>query len=237
MIFGFIAQFCYVGAQVTIASFFINYATENADFTDSQASKLLSYALITFTVSRFLGTVLSHFFQADFILLIYSTISIALTINVSIGYGRSAVIVLMSIYFFESLMFPTIFAMGTANLGRHTRRGAGILIMGVSGDAVFPPIQGVIADAHSTRISFLVPMIGFIVVLAYALFHWIKHGFKVRCVRSTVNNIIDVQPKLSHVSRPTDIVNHILRSTLISPVPKTYVREYTNGTVIITEYF
>ncbi|CAF1202635.1 unnamed protein product [Rotaria sordida] len=232
-----LAQFCYVGAQVTIASFFINYATENADFTDSQASKLLSYALITFTVSRFLGTVLSHFFQADFILLIYSTISIALTIYVSIGYGRSAVIVLMSIYFFESLMFPIIFAMGTANLGRHTRRGAGILIMGVSDDAVFPPIQGVIADAHSTRISFLVPMIGFIVVLAYALFHWIKHGFKVRCVRSTVNNIIDVQPKLSHVSRPTDIVNHILRSTLISPVPKTYVREYTNGTVIITEYF
>ncbi|CAF1141213.1 unnamed protein product [Rotaria sp. Silwood1] len=236
MIFGFLAQFCYVGAQVTIASFFINYATENADFTDSQASKLLSYALITFTVSRFIGIILSHFFQADLILLIYSVISIVLTIYVSVGYGRSAVILLMSIYFFESLMFPTIFAMGTANLGRHARRGAGILIMGVSGGAVFPPIQGVIADAHSTRISFLVPMIGFIVVLAYALFHWIKHGFKVRCVRSTVDNIMEVQPKLTHVSQPTDIVNHISRSTPIPPAPKTYVRENTNGTVITTEY-
>ncbi len=118
-------------------------------------------------------------------------------------------------------MFPTIFAMGTADLGRHTHRGAGILIMGVSGGAVFPP--------HSTRISFLVPMIGFIVVLAYALFHWIKHGFKMRSVRSTVDNIIELQP--------TDIVNHILRSTSIPSIPKTYAREITNGIVITTEYY
>ncbi|CAF3061662.1 unnamed protein product [Rotaria sp. Silwood2] len=237
MIFGFIAQFCYVGAQVTIASFFINYATENADYTDSQASKLLSYALITFTISRFIGTVLSHFFQADLILLIYSTISVILTIYVSVSYGRSAVIVLMSIYFFESIMFPAIFAMGTANLGRHTRHGAGILIMGVSGGAVFPPIQGAIAEAHSTRISFFVPMVGFICVLVYALFHWIKHGFKVRCVGSTVDKIIDVQPKLSYVSQPTDIINHISTWTPIPLASRTYTRENINGTIITTEYF
>lgn len=80
--------------------------------------------------------------------------------------------------------------MGTENLGRHTRRGAGILIMGVSGGAVFPPIQGAIADAHSTRISFLVPMVGFIGILAYALFHWIKHGFKIRRIVPTVDTLV-----------------------------------------------
>ncbi|CAF3075190.1 unnamed protein product [Rotaria sp. Silwood2] len=84
-------------------------------------------------------------------------------------------------------MFPTIFVLGTENLGRHTRRGAGILIMGVSGGAVFPPIQGVIADAYSTRISFLVPMVGFVVVFAYATFHWLKSGFQMRCRRCDVN--------------------------------------------------
>ncbi|CAF1059292.1 unnamed protein product [Adineta ricciae] len=182
MIFAFIAQFCYVGAQVTVGSFFINYATENADFTDPQASNLLSYALITFTVGRFVGTALAHFFQADFILLVYSIISIALSAYISFGYGRAAVIVLIALFFFESLMFPTIFVLGTTNLGRHTRRGAGILIMGVSGGAAFPPIQGVIADRHSTRISFLVPMVGFVIVLAYALFHWITHGLNIRRV-------------------------------------------------------
>ena len=80
--------------------------------------------------------------------------------------------------------------MGTANLGRHARRGAGILIMGVSGGAVFPPIQGAIADRYSTRISFLVPMVGFIVVLAYALFHWTKHGFKIFRARQAVDVLV-----------------------------------------------
>ena len=56
-------------------------------------------------------------------------------------------------------MYPSIFVLGTANLGPHTRRGAGILVMGVSSGAVFPPIQGAIADKGSTRISYVVPMV------------------------------------------------------------------------------
>ncbi|CAF2534973.1 unnamed protein product [Rotaria sp. Silwood2] len=257
MIFAFVAQFCYVGAQVTIGSFFINYATENANFTDPEASNLLSYALITFTVGRFFGTALAHFFQADLILLIYSVISIALSAYTSAGYGRSAVIVLIALFFFESIMFPTIFVMGTANLGRHTRRGAGILIMGVSGGAVFPPIQGAIADAYSTRISFLVPMVGFIVVLAYALFHWIKHGFKMRRIQSTVDvhvvptpgrkresiiisqetvdAIIETQRKLSRVSQITDTLNHVSKITPIPSASETHTMDNTNQTVITTE--
>lgn len=66
MIFAFIAQFCYVGSQVTIASFFINYATENASFTAAEGSNMLSYGLITFTVGRFVATGLATFFQSDF---------------------------------------------------------------------------------------------------------------------------------------------------------------------------
>jgi hypothetical protein len=98
--------------------------------------------------------------------------------------------------------------MGTANLGRHTRRGAGILVMGVSGGAVFPPIQGAIADVYSTRISFLVPMVGFIVVLAYALWHWIQHGFKIRRISPTVD--IDTNP-IPEQKRPSII---IIRETI-----------------------
>lgn len=66
MIFAFVAQFCYVGSQVTIASFFINYATENADFTAAEGSNMLSYGLITFTVGRFVATGLATFLQSDF---------------------------------------------------------------------------------------------------------------------------------------------------------------------------
>lgn len=176
MMFAFLAQFCYVGAQVTVASFFINYATENADFSSAAASNLLSYALITFTVGRFFATGLATVFQADFLLVIYAVFAIALNAYSCFGRGRIAVGVLISLFFFEAPMYPTIFALGTANLGVHTRRGAGILVMGVSGGAAFPPIQGAIADSYGTRISYLVPLMGFIYVLCYVFSHWLFSG-------------------------------------------------------------
>jgi FHS family L-fucose permease-like MFS transporter len=186
MIFGFIAQFCYVGAQVTIASFFINYATENATFSSAQASNMLSYALITFTVGRFIATALATVFQADFLLMVYATIAIALNAAICAAHGNAAVGVLITIFFFEAPMYPTIFALGTAHLGKHTRRGAGILVMGVSGGAVFPPIQGAIADAAGTRISYVVPLVGFVYVLGYVTFHWMRTGRHVMRVKDVV---------------------------------------------------
>ena len=179
MIFAFFAIFGYVGTQVCVDSFFINYATENADFVDSTASSLLSYALMIFTGGRFVGTILANYFHADFILALYSMVGTILTIYVSLATGRTGVWVLMCLYFFESVMFPTIFVMGMMDLGRHARRGAGILIMGVSGGAVLPPIQGAIADHQSTRTSFFVPMIGLLLVFSYAVSHWIKHGTRI----------------------------------------------------------
>lgn len=83
-------------------------------------------------------------------------------------------------------MYPTIFAMGTANLGRHTRRAAGILVMGVSGGAVFPPIQGAIADSAGTRISYVVPLVGFVYVLGYVTVHWLRTGRNIRRVKEVV---------------------------------------------------
>nr|POE49114.1 glucose/galactose transporter [Quercus suber] len=179
MIFGFIAQFCYVGAQVTIASFFINYAVENASYSKAEASQMLSYALITFTVGRFISFGLATIFESSFLLTIYAVFAIAFNAYICAGHGKAAVGVLIAIFFWEAPMYPTIFTLGTANLGRHTRRGAGILVMGVSGGAVFPPIQGAIADAANTRISYVVPLVGFVVVLAYVAFHWVSHGMHV----------------------------------------------------------
>ena len=94
---------------------------------------MLSYGLITFTVGRFIATALAVIFESNFILTIYCCCAIALTAYVSAGHGTSAVAVLIIIFFFEAPMYPSIFTLGTANLGRNTRRGAGILVMGVSG--------------------------------------------------------------------------------------------------------
>ncbi|CAF0960485.1 unnamed protein product [Rotaria sordida] len=119
--------------------------------------------------------------------------------------------------------------MGTANLGRHARRGAGILIMGISGGAVFPPIQGIIADRYSTRISFLVPMVGFIIVLAYALSYWIRNGLQIKrssrsatdnhavipagADRMTVDNTFDVQISLSRPIMAENTANQVSDSS------------------------
>lgn len=179
MLCGFGAQFCYVGAQVTIATFFINYATENAGYGAPEAAQMLSYALITFTVGRFIATGLATIFESNFLMVIYCIAAIAFTAYVSAGSGISAVAILILVFFWMAPMYPTIFTLGTANLGRHTRRGAGILVMGVSGGGVFPPIQGAIADRYSTRISYLVPTCGFVVVLVYVLNHWVRNGFPI----------------------------------------------------------
>lgn len=168
-----------MGAQVTIASFFINYATENADYSKAAAAQMLSYALITFTVGRFIAFALCTVFESSFLLTIYACLAIAFNAYICAGHGKAAVGVLITIFFWEAPMYPVIFTLGTANLGRNTRRGAGILVMGVSGGAVFPPIQGAIADAANTRISYVVPLVGFVVVLAYVAFHWVSHGMHI----------------------------------------------------------
>ena len=165
------------------ASFFINYATENATFSKAEASQCLSYALITFTVGRFIATALATIFESNFLLVVYACCAIALNAYICAGHGTPAVAVLIVIFFFEAPMYPTIFTLGTANLGRNTRRGAGILVMGVSGGAVFPPIQGAIADSASTRISYVVPLVGFCVVLSYVATHWVQRGFHIMRVK------------------------------------------------------
>lgn len=144
---------------------------------------MFSYGLIVFTVGRFIATGLATIFESNFLLTVYACCAIALTAVCSARSGDSAVGVLIVVFFFMAPMYPTIFTLGTANLGRHTRRGAGILVMGVSGGAVFPPIQGAIADNVNTRISYVVPTCGFVVVLAYVAYHWVSHGFHILRVK------------------------------------------------------
>jgi MFS transporter, FHS family, L-fucose permease len=170
-IFGFVAQFVYVASQVTLASFFINYITEvDHNITDAIASNLLSVALATFTIGRFISTGLMRYFKPRHILAVWAFIATFLC-GLTIGLrGIPAAVVLILIFFFESCMYPTIFTLAIQDLGMNTKKGSSLLIMGVGGGAVFPPIQGAIADAAGTPRSQCVPMIGYCFVFIYALF-------------------------------------------------------------------
>ena len=97
------AQFCYVGAQVTIGAFFINYVTENGGLSKPQAANFLSYSLIIFTVGRFVAVGIAFILAPSFIMCVYAIAAIALTAAASAVKGTKGVACVMAIYF---LMAP-----------------------------------------------------------------------------------------------------------------------------------
>ncbi|UCB33188.1 L-fucose:H+ symporter permease (plasmid) [Duffyella gerundensis] len=167
---GVIAQFFYVAAQVGVGAFFINYTTEHWHTLSNQnASYLLSVGMISFMVGRFFSTWLMGFVRPATLLVAYALINIVLCGVVVAGIDNVSVIALVAIFFFMSIMFPTIFAMGVKNMGKQTKRASSVMIMAIVGGAIMPYLMGAIADHYNTAVSYALPMICFVVVLFYAM--------------------------------------------------------------------
>lgn len=167
---GVIAQFFYVAAQVGVGAFFINYTTEHWHTLSNQnASYLLSVGMISFMVGRFFSTWLMGFVRPATLLVAYALINIVLCGVVVAGIDNVSVIALVAIFFFMSIMFPTIFAMGVKNMGKQTKRASSVMIMAIVGGAIMPYLMGAIADHYNTAISYALPMTCFVVVLFYAM--------------------------------------------------------------------
>ncbi|HUS03230.1 MAG TPA: L-fucose:H+ symporter permease [Chitinophagaceae bacterium] len=175
-VWAIVAQFFYVAAQVGIAALFINYCTEkNVGIDNERASYLLSGSLILFTIGRFAGTALMKFIVPNKLLAVYALINIALCTVVVTVPGIISVYSLMAIFFFESIMFPTIFALGVKNLGVYTKKGASYIIMSIVGGALVPLVMGALAQSYSTPFSYIVPLVCFVFVFLFAAF-----GYKVK---------------------------------------------------------
>jgi FHS family L-fucose permease-like MFS transporter len=173
-----ITQFFYVAAQVGIAALFINYCTEkNVGITNEQASYYLSASLLLFTVGRFAGTAIMKFIAPNKLLAFYAMINIVLCAVAVWFDGMLPIYALMAIFFFESIMFPTIFALGVKNLGTDTKRGSSFIIMSIVGGAVMPYIMGWMADHYSTAFAYIIPMFCFLFVVYYGL-----KGYQVKTV-------------------------------------------------------
>jgi FHS family L-fucose permease-like MFS transporter len=168
LVFAVVAQFFYVAAQVGVGTFFINYVTEHAGGIDSQrAAFLLSAGMLCFLGGRFIGTALMSKIAPAKLLALYAMISVGLSLLVAAGIGMVSVAALIAIFFFMSIQFPTIFALGVRNLGAHTKRGASFIIMAIVGGALIPPLMGWVADHYSTAISYLIPAACFVFVAWY----------------------------------------------------------------------
>ncbi|MCI4569114.1 sugar MFS transporter [Lysobacter sp. CFH 32150] len=168
LLYAVVAQFFCVAAQVGVGAFFINYVTEHAHGISSQnASYLLSVGMLCFLGGRFLGTALMGRIAPATLLATYALINVALSLVVVAGAGLVSVIALIAIFFFMSIQFPTIFALGVKNLGVHTKRGASFIIMAIVGGAIVPYFMGLLADHYSTAVSYLIPAACFAVVAWY----------------------------------------------------------------------
>ena len=167
---GVLAQWFYVASQVTVATFFLNLANEDGIHSDTKASQLLSYSLILFTIGRFFATFLMRFFQPRYILGIYAILCTILCALSAGLHGLSGIICIMILFFFESCMYPTIFTLALQDLGKNSKRGGAFVVMGVGGGAIFPPIEGAIADKTNTRIGQIIPTIGYAYVIIFAFF-------------------------------------------------------------------
>jgi len=169
--FGVAAQFCYVGAQVAVASQFIRYSEESAGLTEAQASDRYAIGQSLFAIGRFAAAGLFMFVKPRLVLLVFMT-AIMIFIGAAIGaQGEAGVAMLSLVLFFESCIFPTIFTLSIRGLGRHTKRGSSWIVASVCGGALFPALTGLAADNfNSYHKAMVVPLAGFFVSFIFPIY-------------------------------------------------------------------
>jgi len=171
-VFGVIAQFCYVAAQTGVFSYLINFVTDvnqEPHFDVAYGPYFLSIGFALFMIGRMSGSFFMSRFDPKKMLAVYSLICCLLLPVVSIKAGWFSLVALYGVFFFMSIMFPTIFALGIKDLGPKTKKASSFIVMSIVGGAVFPPIMGLIADNYSMSVGFFAPIPLFAFILFYAL--------------------------------------------------------------------
>lgn len=168
-VFGIVALFCYEIAEISINSFFINYVVDDGWMNALDAAKLLSVAgLGLFMCGRFAGSWIMRYIRAEKVLFVCAIGTVVTTALVVMNLGVVSFGALILTYVFEAIMFPTIFAISLRGLGNYTKRASSYLMMTPIGGAVGPLLMGYVADQTNMSISFVVPMVSYMVVWLYA---------------------------------------------------------------------
>jgi len=163
-----IAEFFYVGAQVTVWSYFINFTQDLSGAGERLAAWCLGLSQMGFMLGRFAGTGLMAFVAPARMLTVYGLIAALLCGVAIIAHGIVAIVALGLTSVFMSIMFPTIFTRGLKGLGERTKMAASLLVMAIIGGALFPPLAGLISQTSgSIQFAMIVPLVGFLVVAEF----------------------------------------------------------------------
>jgi FHS family L-fucose permease-like MFS transporter len=182
LVLGAVAIFLYVGGEVSIGSFLVNFLGEQkvAAMPAAQASNYVSVYWGGALVGRFIGFAVMRVVSPGKALACNALAAIALVLAAIFGEGQAAMWAILAVGLCNSIMFPTIFSMALHGLGRHTGQGSGILCMAIVGGAIVPFAQGWLADHIGVQPSFFVPAAcyGFILFFGvkYANLHRQKVG-------------------------------------------------------------
>ncbi len=171
LIFGAIAIFVYVGGEVSIGSFLVNYFSqpEIGGLTEKVAASLVAFYWGGAMVGRFIGSALLQKVSTRGLLGICAVCAAGLVAISMMTTGHTAMYSIILVGFFNSIMFPSIFTLGVAELGPLTGDGSGIMIMAIVGGAIIPVAQGAIADRIGIHHAFFLPVICYLYILFFAL--------------------------------------------------------------------
>jgi MFS transporter, FHS family, L-fucose permease len=171
LLFGAIGIFAYVGAEVSIGSFLVNYfgLPEIAGFSAKTAAGFVSFFWGGSMLGRFLGAGLLQRFKPRYLLALCAIVAGTLVTASMLLSGHIAMWSILAVGLFNSIMFPTIFSLGEAELGTLSGSGSGILNMAIVGGAILPVIQGAIADHVGLHHAFVLPLICYLYIVFYAL--------------------------------------------------------------------
>jgi FHS family L-fucose permease-like MFS transporter len=166
-----IGIFTYVGAEVSIGSFLVNYfeSPDIAGLPAEVAAGFVSFYWGGAMIGRFLGAELLRRFKPAKLLAISSVFALALVTSSMLLSGHAAMWSILAVGLFNSIMFPTIFSLGVAELGPLTGDGSGLLNMAIVGGAVLPLIQGTIADHFGIHHAFVLPAMCYLYILYFGL--------------------------------------------------------------------
>jgi FHS family L-fucose permease-like MFS transporter len=171
LIFGAIAIFVYVGGEVSIGSFLVNYFSqpEIGGLTEKVAASFVAFYWGGAMVGRFIGSGLLQKMSTRVLLGICAVCAASLVAISMLTNGHVAMYSIILVGFFNSIMFPSIFTLGVAELGPLTGDGSGIMIMAIVGGALIPLAQGAIADKIGIHHAFFLPVICYLYILFFAL--------------------------------------------------------------------
>jgi FHS family L-fucose permease-like MFS transporter len=169
LVLGAIAIFVYVGAEVAIGNYLVNYFKEPyiGGLTESVGAKRVAFYWGGAMVGRFIGTATLRLYRPGKVLTLHAVCAFALVVISMLTTGPLAMWTIIAVGLFNSIMFPTIFTLAIDGLGRHTGQASGILCMAIVGGAIIPPIQGAVADQIGIHHCFVLAAACYIYIAWY----------------------------------------------------------------------